>query len=123
MGVSCLLIGFAATTVAYRLHLLRVPGRGHILERMSRELSLTPAERDQISNIMRDTRAKAMQMRQDSMRQRHELFKQAFSQIRGVLTPEQQKKFDSDFPPPWLHHGWHDDREGQHEGPPHEPPE
>jgi Spy/CpxP family protein refolding chaperone len=122
VGVSCLLIGFAATTLAYRFHFLHVPGRGHIIERMNRELELTPAQREEIGTIMHDARGKAMQMRQDFMRQRHELFKQSFSQIRGVLTPEQQKKFDRDFSPRWAHHGEHGDYEG-HDSEHHPPPD
>jgi Spy/CpxP family protein refolding chaperone len=122
VGVSCLLIGFAATTLAYRFHFLHVPGGGRILERMNRELGLTPAQREQIGTIMHDARGKAITMRQDFMRQRHELFKQSFSQIRGVLTPEQQKKFDRDFSPRWARHGEYGDYEGAHdsEHPPQE---
>ena len=60
VGISCLLIGFALSTMAYRYRYLRVPGGG-LIERMDRELNLTPAQRDRIGDILRDTRFKVMQ--------------------------------------------------------------
>jgi hypothetical protein len=108
IGVSCLLIGFALSTLAYRYRYLRVPG-GQLIERMNRELDLTPAQRDKIGDIMRDTRFKVIQARRDFDRQRHGLFWQGLGEIRGVLTPEQQKIFDRDFTHPWEHHEHHGD--------------
>ena len=105
IGVSCLLIGFAASTFAYRYRILRVPGGGAILERMNRELGLTPQQRGQIEAIMHDTRSKAMQMKREAQQQRHKLFVQSFSRIRDVLTAEQQQKVDRDFSPTWRHRG------------------
>lgn len=107
IGVSCLLIGFAVSTLAYRYHYIRVPGQS-VVERMNRELDLTPAQRDRIGDIMRDARFKLIQARRDFQHQRHQLFWQALAQVRSVLTPEQQKKFDRDFSRPWSH-GDHDD--------------
>lgn len=104
VAVSCLLIGFAFSTLAYRYHYLGVP-RGDLIDRMNRELDLTPAQRDQVGDILRDTRFKVMQARQDFDHQRHNLFWQGLGQIRGVLTPDQQKIFDRDFTHPWDHHG------------------
>ena len=104
VGVSCLLIGFALSTLAYRYHYLRVPG-GELMERMNRELNLTPAQRGRIGDILRDTRVKVMQARQDFDHRRHELFWDGLGQVRGVLTPEQQKIFDRDFTHPWAHRG------------------
>ena len=126
VGVSCLLIGFALSTLAYRYHYLRLPGGG-LIERMNRELNLTPAQRDRIGDILRDTRFKVMQARQDFDHRRHELFWNGLGQVRGVLTPEQQKIFDRDFTHPWAHRG-HRDGYGDHmppeEGaPPPAPPQ
>jgi Spy/CpxP family protein refolding chaperone len=102
-GVSCLLIGFALSTLAYRYRYLRVPGWG-LIERMNHELDLTPAQRGRIGDILRDTRFKVMQARQDFQHRRHELFWDGLGQVRAVLTPEQQKIFDRDFTQPWAHH-------------------
>jgi Spy/CpxP family protein refolding chaperone len=104
-SASCLLIGFALSTLAYRYHYLRVPGGSGLIERINLELNLTPAQRDRIGDILRDTRFKVMQSRRDFEHRRHELFWQGLSDIRGVLTPEQQQIFDRDFKQPWEHHG------------------
>jgi hypothetical protein len=127
VGVSCLLLGFAVSTIAYRYHYLRVPGQS-IIERMNHELDLTPAQRDRIGDIMRDARFKAMQARRDYQHQRHQIFWQALNQVRGILTPEQQQKFDRDFSHPWSGPGggdrWHDrDRGDEDAGPPAPPPQ
>ncbi|HEY6393783.1 MAG TPA: Spy/CpxP family protein refolding chaperone [Candidatus Binataceae bacterium] len=109
-----LLIGFAGTTIAYRYRLLRVPGQG-VIERLNRELNLTPAQRNQIGEIMHATRSKVRQMREDFTHQRRQVFLQAYTQIRGILTPEQQQKFDREFPPPGAHP--HEDGGHFHDGP------
>jgi len=117
VGFSCVLIGFALSTMAYRDHYLHVPGSG-LIERMNLELNLTPAQRDQIGDILRDTRFKVMKARQDFDHQRHNIFWQGLGQVRGVLTPDQQKIFDRDFTHPEEYHG-HDGHDGDdHEGAP-----
>lgn len=128
VGVSSLLIGFAGTNLAYRYHYLRPPG-GSIIERMGRDLELTPAQRDKVGDIMRDSRFKLIQARRDYEHQRHQLFWKALTEVRSVLTPDQQKKFDSEFSRPWAGHGGDGhggDNEdfGHHEmhGPPDAPP-
>ena len=97
--------------MAYREHYLHVPGSG-LIERMNLELNLTPAQRDQVGDILRDTRFKVMKARQDYDHQRHQLFWQGLGQVRGVLTPAQQKIFDRDFTHPWDHPGH--DGDGDH---------
>ena len=105
--------------MAYRYDYLRVPGSG-LIERMNLELNLTPAQRDQVGDILRDTRFKVMKARQDYDHQRHQLFWQGLGQVRGILTPEQQKIFDRDFTHPWEHHGHHGDHDD--DGDDHLPP-
>jgi hypothetical protein len=117
VGVSGLLMGFAVSTLAYRYRVLRVPG-GSIIERMYRDLQLTPAQRDRIGDILRETRFKVRQSEQEFHHRRHELFWQALGQVREALTPEQQQKFDREFARPWTEHGG--GREHEHE---HGPPE
>ena len=112
LGFSCLLVGFALSTLAYRYRYLRVPGGG-LIERLNRDLSLTPAQRDQVGDVLRDTRFKVMQARRDFDHQRHILFWQGLGQIRGVLTPDQQKIFDREFTQPHHDHG--EDAFGDHE--------
>jgi len=119
IGVSCLVLGFALSTMAYRYRYLRVPGGG-LIERMNHELNLTPAQSDRIADILRDTRFKVMQARQDYIHRRHQMFWQGLNDVRGILNPEQQKIFDRDFTRPWEQHGHHGDHED--EGDDHLPP-
>ena len=113
VGVSGLLIGFAVSTLAYRYRVLRVPGQS-IMERMSRDLQLTPAQRDRVGDILRESRFKVREQQLDYQKHRHQIFWQALSQVREMLTPEQQKIFDREFSRPWMmrsgehDHGDHD---------------
>ena len=105
-----LLIGFAATNAMYRFHLLRAPGGHGFVERLDRELHLTDQQREQIMRIMRGTHEKMDELHQEQRQKRRDVFQQSYNQIRATLTPEQQQKFDHDFPftpPHWHHH--HDD--------------
>jgi len=113
---AALLVGFVASTLAYRYRILRLPGEP-IVARMDRELQLSAAQRSQIRDIMKQARLRVMQYQQDFRRQRHETFLQAMQQIRATLTPEQQEKFDRDFLPYQARGGW-PRREGQASTPP-----
>jgi Spy/CpxP family protein refolding chaperone len=96
-----LLAGFAASTLAYRYRLLRVPGEP-VLMRMTRELKLTTEQREQIATIMEEARLRVRGLRVAAMARRRRIFFDAFGRIRNVLTPEQQAKFDRDFGRPFL---------------------
>jgi Spy/CpxP family protein refolding chaperone len=97
--VAGLAIGFAASTLAYRYKLLHVPGES-LVERMNRTLSLSPSQREQISEVMEDTRAQVTDMRRNILRQRRRLTIAAYLKVRALLNPDQQKKFDDEFVPP-----------------------
>jgi Spy/CpxP family protein refolding chaperone len=94
-----LALGFAGTTTAYRMGWLHPPGGGP-MEKMSRELNLTPSQREQVGEVMEDTRARVGQLRRNFQRQRRRILLSAYIQIRGLLTPDQQTRFDRDFVPP-----------------------
>ena len=115
---AALLVGFVASTLAYRYRILRLPGEPFVA-RMDRELNLTPAQRSQIRDIMRDARLQIMQHEQEFRRLRHETFVHAMHQIRATLTPEQQEKFDRDFLPYRGRDEWQGER---HHEPPPPPP-
>ncbi len=115
---AALLVGFVASTLAYRYRIFRMPGEPFVA-RMDRELHLTPAQRLQIRDIMKDARLRIRQYEQDFRRQRHETFRQAMHQIRETLTPEQQEKFDRDFLPYPARGEW---QREQREGPAAPPP-
>ena len=99
LGVSLLagvLIGFAASSLAYRYQWLRPPEEG-IVRRMDRLLKLTPGQHEQVEETMLNTRDKVTQLRGDFRRQRAQLIREARQQIRASLTPEQQTLFDRYF--------------------------
>ncbi len=91
-------IGFAGSTLAYRYKLLHVPD-GNLVERMNRSLSLSPSQREEIVEVMEDTRAEVMQLRRSMQRQRRRLMVGTYLKVRAILNPEQQKKFDREFIP------------------------
>ncbi len=109
--IAGLLIGFAATTVAYRHRILMVPGPHTFLERLDRDLSLSPQQHHQIEDLIRETRSKMEKLHQDFRQQHQQLIMQAHDQIRAMLTPDQQLKFDHDFAHPGdsEHEHHHDD--------------
>lgn len=113
--VASLLIGFAASTLAYRYRILRVPG--NFVERLDRELHLSDEQRGKVLEILRDKREKMVDLKRDFHHRRRELFLQAHDQIRSVLTPEQQQKFDREFVPPGIGHH-HAEPEPQQAQPP-----
>ena len=124
IAVVGLAIGFAASSLAYRVGWLRVPHQSFI-ERIQRELNLTPAQKEQVLQIVQDTRLKVENLRHDFQRQRRDVLAQARERVRAVLTPEQQQKFDHDFKPPpeRQHEGGHGKHDGEDGPPVGEPPE
>jgi Spy/CpxP family protein refolding chaperone len=96
-----LAIGFAGSTMAYRYGWVHVRGR-YLLQRMDRELALTPAQHEQIEDLMEGTHEKMHQLHANFRDQRRRLMINTYLKIRSLLTPDQQKAFDSRFVPPHL---------------------
>jgi Spy/CpxP family protein refolding chaperone len=69
--------------------------RGGFAERVNRELALTPPQRVQIDQILRESSERTKKI-WDSAREEYRNVK---ASIREALTPEQQKKFDEVFKP------------------------
>ena len=120
IAVAGLAIGFAASSLAYRYRWLGVQ-RGPFIDRMQHELNLTPTQRDQVLQIINETRSKVMNLREEFQHQRHETMLQARARVRALLTPDQQEKFDREFrpPPEHEHEGsrrMHDGEGGPHDG-------
>jgi predicted transcriptional regulator len=87
--------------LGYRNGLLPLPGE-RPFQRMARVLQLTPAQREQIRTIMRETRRKIEAARDTFEDQRHAIFFTAYVRIHALLTPSQQTLFDARFVPPSL---------------------
>lgn len=120
IAIVGLAVGFALSSMAYRRGWLRTPHTPFI-ERMQRDLNLTPEERVQILQIIGETRSKVMALRIQFEHQRHDAILQARARVRALLTPEQRDKFDRDFKPPPEHMG--ERYRGMHDEGPPGPPE
>ena len=103
--VAGMLVGFAGSTLLYRYRILRVPGEP-VIKRIVRELDLTASQRQQIFAIIRETHRKVRALRREThrefIRRREEIFHDSYLRIRAILTPEQQKRLDKRFIPPWM---------------------
>ncbi|MBF6570175.1 MAG: hypothetical protein IVW54_14995 [Candidatus Binataceae bacterium] len=93
-----ILLGFAVSTIAYRFQLLRVPAAG-IVQRMDRDLDLTPAQRNEIAEELDRTRSQIGLLRTQFQARRRAALAHAFEDIRAALTPQQQQKFDRIYNP------------------------
>ena len=97
VAIAGLLIGFALTTFAYRHRILRVPGGRNFVERLNHELKLSPDQQRQVEELIQASREKMSQLHEQYHQQRHQLIADTHAKIRAILTPEQQKIFDTDF--------------------------
>jgi Spy/CpxP family protein refolding chaperone len=72
----------------------RPPSAARLIDRLDRELGLTAAQRASIEQIF-ESRREPLERAQREMRERMEREQREFqNEIRKVLTPEQQPKFD-----------------------------
>jgi Spy/CpxP family protein refolding chaperone len=95
------LVGFAlgAVSVAWYLE-YRDTGGGEdhysrMQERFSSRLDLTPEQKQQIGAILEDMRQKVSALRTEIRPRFEEIRRAVREEIRSLLTPEQQKKFDA----------------------------
>ncbi|HVN28180.1 MAG TPA: hypothetical protein VMT64_06820 [Candidatus Binataceae bacterium] len=99
-AIASVLIGFAISTLAYRMRILRVPA-GSFVGRLDNKVHLTSTQREQVTEIIDKTRDQIEGLRHDYFRARRAAMWDSYDKVRAVLTPEQQQIFDRDFAPPW----------------------
>jgi Spy/CpxP family protein refolding chaperone len=68
--------------------------RFEFLRRMERELDLTPAQRGPIDKILQEGQERMKKLMETVEPHRRDELKKTIDEFRGVLTPEQQKRFD-----------------------------
>jgi Spy/CpxP family protein refolding chaperone len=68
--------------------------RGNPLEHMTESLSLTPDQQAKVQPILDQAKPQLVQIHQEAMQKAKGVIDNAMSQIRPILTPEQQKKAD-----------------------------
>jgi Spy/CpxP family protein refolding chaperone len=69
-------------------------GRAHYIDRLNRELNLTPDEQKQIDAILTTVQARFDAIHESVVPQYEDARKSGREQIRQLLTPDQQTKFD-----------------------------
>ncbi|MEN3370683.1 MAG: motif family protein [Verrucomicrobiota bacterium] len=68
---------------------------GNILEHMTKNLALTPEQQAKIQPILDQAKPQVIAARQEAMGKMKAIRDATRAQIRAVLTPEQQQKFDA----------------------------
>ena len=69
--------------------------RGNPLEHMTRNLDLTAEQQAKIQPIIEQARPQIAAIRQEAMQKAKAVRENTVSQVRPLLTPEQQQKFDA----------------------------
>ncbi len=80
-----LVIGFAGSILAYRYGWMHLHGR-YLLQRMDRELALTPTQHEQIEDLMEGTHKKMRELNLNFRDQRRRLMIDTYLKIRSLLT-------------------------------------
>jgi Spy/CpxP family protein refolding chaperone len=68
---------------------------GNPLEHLSKDLELTDAQKAQVQPIIDQTKPQLEAIHKEAMEKTHALLENAGTQIRPLLTPPQQQKFDA----------------------------
>jgi hypothetical protein len=68
--------------------------RLEFLRRMERELDLAPGQREPVDKILKEGQERMRKLMETVEPRRREELKRTVEEFRGVLTPEQQKRFD-----------------------------
>jgi Spy/CpxP family protein refolding chaperone len=69
--------------------------RGNIMEHMTKTLDLTPEQQAKIQPILDQAKPQGIAIRKEAMEKAKALRDATRAQIRAVLTPAQQQKFDA----------------------------
>ena len=69
-------------------------GRGHAVEQLTEGLNLTPDQQAKIQPIIDQARPKMAQIHREAMQKMKAVVASTASEIRPLLTPEQQQKLD-----------------------------
>jgi len=70
-------------------------GHGFALEHLTKGLDLTPDQQAKVQPIIDQAKPQIIAIHKDAMQKSQAVIDGAMSQIRPLLTPDQQKKFDA----------------------------
>jgi Spy/CpxP family protein refolding chaperone len=68
---------------------------GNPLEHLSKDLNLTDDQKSKVQPIIDQTKPQLAAIHKEAMEKAHALLENATNQIRPLLTPQQQQKFDA----------------------------
>ena len=68
---------------------------GNPLEHLSKDLELTDDQKAKVQPIIDQTKPQLQAIHKEAMEKMHALLESATAQIRPLLTPQQQQKFDA----------------------------
>ena len=70
-------------------------GQGFAMAHLTKSLSLTPDQQSKVQPLIDQARPQIVAIHKDAMEKTHAIMDKTMSQIRPILTPDQQKKFDA----------------------------
>lgn len=70
-------------------------GQGFAMGHLTKALNLTAEQQSKVQPLIDQARPQIMAIHKDAMEKTHAIMDKTMSQIRPILTPEQQKKFDA----------------------------
>src|SRR6266581_4637174 len=69
-------------------------GQGFAMGHLTKSLNLTPDQQSKVQPLIDQARPQIIAIHKEAMEKTHAILDKTMSQIRPVLTPDQQKKFD-----------------------------
>src|SRR5437870_5932167 len=69
-------------------------GQGFAMAHLAKALNLTPDQQSKVQPLVDQARPQIIAIHKDAMEKTHAIMDKTMSQIRPILTPDQQKKFD-----------------------------
>jgi len=70
-------------------------GQGFAMAHLTKALNLTPDQQSKVQPLVDQARPQIIAIHKDAMEKTHAIMDKTMSQIRPILTPDQQKKFDA----------------------------
>src|SRR5260370_25116553 len=70
-------------------------GQGFAMAHLTKALNLTPDQQSKVQPLIDQARPQIIAIPKDAMQKTHAILDQTMSQIRPILTADQQKKFDA----------------------------
>jgi periplasmic protein CpxP/Spy len=70
-------------------------GQGFALAHLTKSLNLTPDQQSKVQPLIDQARPQIIAIHKEAMEKTHAIIDKTMTQIRPMLTPEQQKKFDA----------------------------